>query len=77
MKQHAQRICRAGILACLFVFQLTAQGQSATQDRQAGMPAPLTEIEQLKGENLVLKLDSIDKQMRLMQAQFQQLQEQL
>ena len=34
----------------------------------------LTELEALKGENLQLKYDSIDKQMRLMQVQYQQLQ---
>ena len=36
----------------------------------------LTELEALQGENLQLKYDSLDKQMRLMQAQYQQLQAQ-
>ncbi len=34
----------------------------------------LTELEALKGENLQLKYDSIDKQMRLVQIQYSQLQ---
>lgn len=38
-------------------------------------PAALTELEQLKGENLRLKLDSLDKQMRLMQEQYARVQE--
>ena len=35
----------------------------------------LTEVEALQGENLTLKLDSLDKQARLMQEQFARLQE--
>src|SRR3990167_5991525 len=39
-------------------------------------PGPaLTEVEQLKGENLQLKLDSADKQMRLLQEQYARLAE--
>ena len=36
----------------------------------------LTEVEGLQGENLVLKLDSIDKQMQLLQEQYRRLAEQ-
>ncbi len=42
----------------------------------AEQPQELTELEALQGENLQLRYDSIDKQMRLMQAQYQQLQAQ-
>ena len=38
-------------------------------------PLALSEVEQLKGENIRLKLDSLDKQMRLMQEQYARLQE--
>lgn len=38
-------------------------------------PQPLKEVEQLKGENIRLKLDSLDKQMRLMQEQYARLYE--
>ena len=44
--------------------------RSSQEDR-----ANLTEVERLKGENLRLKLDSLDKQMRLMQEQYARLQE--
>ncbi|MGH9785775.1 MAG: hypothetical protein ACRD88_16505 [Terriglobia bacterium] len=45
-------------------------GRSSQEDR-----ANLTEVERLRGENLRLKLDSLDKQMRLMQEQYARLQE--
>ena len=45
-------------------------GRDAQEDR-----ASLTEVERMKGENLRLKLDSLDKQMRLMQEQYARLQE--
>jgi len=38
-------------------------------------PLALSEVEQIKGENIRLKLDSLDKQMRLMQEQYARLQE--
>ena len=38
-------------------------------------PLALSEVEQLKGENIRLKLDSLDKQMRLMQEQYARMQE--
>lgn len=38
-------------------------------------PQTLTEVEALKGENLTLKYDSLDKQARLMQEQFARLQD--
>ena len=51
-------------------------GLSRAEPRKESMEMPslLTEVETLKGENLQLRYDSIDKQMRLIQAQFQQLQ---
>ena len=59
----------------------TSSGQAlrpAQDDHQQltgiGQPA-LSEVEQLKGENVRLKLDSLDKQMRLMQEQYARLQE--
>ena len=61
------------LTSCLLAFFSPCPQTSFAQE---GPDIALTEIEQLKGENVVLKLDSLDKQMRLMQAQYQQLQEQ-
>ena len=47
----------------------------AMQAQQPASPTPLTEVERLKGENLQLKLDSADKQMRLLQEQYTRLAE--
>ena len=49
----------------------SASADRSSQDDRAS----LTEVERLKGENIRLKLDSLDKQMRLMQEQYARLQE--
>ena len=58
-------LCLAFLLFCLLIPSATAQ----EPQRPA---ATLTEIETLKHENLQLKLDSLDKQARLLEAQYRE-----
>src|SRR3972149_233259 len=67
-KQQNKAILTAFFSLCLCVSVMSAAQGPA--DSRA-----LTEVEALKGENLTLKLDSLDKQARLMQEQFARLQE--
>ena len=66
------------VLALLFFGVMCLRCSALAQEPPApsAASAVLTEVEQLKGENLTLRLDSMDKQMRLMQEQYLRLQEQ-
>ncbi|MCH8269036.1 MAG: hypothetical protein O7A06_13095 [Acidobacteria bacterium] len=89
MKWLEQRTCKTrsrggkevkgskGFFLCFFCFLCFLSPIRAEEQKPPSFASKvLTEVEALKGENLQLRYDSIDKQMRLMQAQFQQLQAQ-
>lgn len=89
MKWQERRTCKArsrggtgskGFFLCFFCFLYFICFLSPIRAEEQKPPGSasevLTEMEALKGENLQLRYDSIDKQMRLMQAQYQQLQAQ-
>ncbi len=75
MKWQERRMSNC-IVALLLIWAAAAFGQEPQPETEAPAQTELTEVEALKGENLQLKYDSIDKQMRLMQTQYQQLQAQ-
>lgn len=62
---------RGTLLVGILLAGILLAGEAAAQ-QQAG-PKALTEVEALKGENLTLKFDSLDKQMRLIEAQYREL----
>ena len=77
MKLRERRIFKAvtsgkWLVMSLFCLSLVTGHLSLAAEQ----PQALTELELLKGENLQLKYDSLDKQMRLIQVQYQQLQTQ-
>jgi hypothetical protein len=71
----------ADLLLVLCASVVLAVGQESADPSFPGERGPrddsmvLREVETLKGENVRLKLDSLDKQMRLMQEQYARLQE--
>jgi hypothetical protein len=68
-KSRARKACK--LLALFITSYIALLPVLCAQETSA----PLTEVEALKGENLRLKLDSLDKQMRLLQEQYARLQE--
>ena len=64
------------LLAALFVLFLCATAAFAQDAKLPALSVSLTEVEWLKGDNLRLRYDSLDKQLRLLELQYAQLREQ-